>query len=277
MYLSDSVDGLDKLVGIEDEDVAVNGEKASEARPGSQLPAFSGAFTSAQVRDVFETEMDQDNSSERYGTSTIFEEAESISVGEVMKSPVLSEDESSDNSFWIDLGQSPLGSEYAGQTNKQKIASPLPPYWFTGRKNNKRISPKPTTKLYGSPLYDEKNGPHELGHVISFDAAVLSVSQELDRLKEVPEEEQFGETSPPLQNGKNSLNHLHSGEIQEEPGVSGPLPTGYASNFGANGSRLKDFSSTSRHHGLENGTTSEICSDVKESAIRRETEGEFRL
>nr|KYP45586.1 hypothetical protein KK1_032892 [Cajanus cajan] len=51
------------------------GDKASETRPGTQLPAFSGAFTSAQVRDVFETEMDQD-SSERDGTSTIFEETE---------------------------------------------------------------------------------------------------------------------------------------------------------------------------------------------------------
>lgn len=276
MYLSDSVDGLDKLVGIEDEDVAANGEKVSETRPGLQLPAFSGAFTSAQVRDVFETEMDQDNSSERDGTSTIFEEAESISVGEVMKSPVFSEDESSDNSFWIDLGQSPLGSDNAGQTNKQKIASPLPPYWFSGSKNHKRISPKPTSKIYGSPLYDDKNGPNE-GHVLSFDAAVLSVSQELDRVKEVPEEEQFAETSPTLQNGKTSLNHLHNGEIQEETGVSGPLPNEYVSTSGTNGSRLHNFTSTSRHCGLENGGTSEICAEVKESAIRRETEGEFRL
>ncbi|KAM2269174.1 hypothetical protein TB2_046921 [Malus domestica] len=49
--------------------------------------------------------------SDRDGASTIFEEAESISIGEVMKSPIFSEDESSDNSHWIDLGQSPFGSD----------------------------------------------------------------------------------------------------------------------------------------------------------------------
>ncbi|PKU69680.1 Molybdenum cofactor sulfurase [Dendrobium catenatum] len=48
----------------------------------SQMPAFSGAFTSAQVRNVVETEMDLDNNFERDGASTIFEETESVSVGE---------------------------------------------------------------------------------------------------------------------------------------------------------------------------------------------------
>ncbi|KAM6591491.1 uncharacterized protein LOC115715061 [Cannabis sativa] len=276
LYLSDSVDGLDKLVGIEDEEVAVNGEKTSETRPGLQLPAFSGAFTSAQVRDVFETEM-EDNCSERDVTSTIFEEAESISVGEVMKSPVFSEDESSDNSFWIDLGQSPLGSDHAGQMNKHKIASPLPPYWFSGKKNQKRVSPKPTSRIYGSPLYDDKDGSHEDRQVLSFDAAVLSVSQELDRVKEVPEEEQYADAMPSLPNGKKSSVYLHSGEIQEEPEESGTLSTECMSSSITNGSRLNDITSSYKHHNLENGTTSHFCSEIKESAIRRETEGEFRL
>ncbi|KAL0343610.1 UNVERIFIED_CONTAM: hypothetical protein Sangu_1248400 [Sesamum angustifolium] len=84
LYLSDSVDNFPGFG--EDEEASGNGEVNSETRPGSQLPAFSGAFTSAQVRDVFETEMEHDNSSDRDGTSTIFEETESISVGEVMKS-----------------------------------------------------------------------------------------------------------------------------------------------------------------------------------------------
>ncbi|XP_061352519.1 uncharacterized protein LOC133297398 isoform X4 [Gastrolobium bilobum] len=249
MYLSDSVDGFDKLAGIEDDDeVTGAGDKASETRQGLQLPAFSGAFTSAQVRDVFETEMDQD-SSERDGTSTIFEETESISVGEVIKSPVFSEDESSDNSYWIDLGQSPLGSDNVGQSNKQKIASPLPPFWFNGRRNQKQHSPKPTSKMYGSPMYDDREvipGPHDDRHVLSFDAAVL-MSQELDRVKEVPEEEHVDEVNHYSVNG-NGSDHLHVNEIVEEPETS-----------------------------EANGSTSEICPDVKESAIRRETEGEFRL
>ena len=272
MYLSDSVDGLDGLVGVEDDEVAGNAEKTTEIRPGSQLPAFSGAFTSAQVRDVFETEMDHENSSDRDGTSTIFEETESISVGEVMKSPVFSEDESSDNSFWIDLGQSPLGSDSAGQLNKQKLASPLPPFWFSGKKNNKRLSPKPTSKIYGSPMYDDKGvnlGSHDDHHMLSFDAAVLSVSQELDRVKEVPEEEQFSETDLSSRNNKGS-DHLHVHEIEEEPGISS------FSNSAINRSHNNNSTSGS-HHNLTNGSTAAICSEMKESAIRRETEGEFRL
>ncbi|KAL2477319.1 Pyridoxal phosphate (PLP)-dependent transferase superfamily protein [Forsythia ovata] len=93
------------------------------------------------VRDVFETDIEHDNSSDRDGTSTIFEETESISIGEVMKSPVFSEDKSSDNSLWIDLGQSPLGSKNAGHPSKHKANSPSPPVWFSGQKNNRRTSP----------------------------------------------------------------------------------------------------------------------------------------
>ncbi|OMO56770.1 hypothetical protein CCACVL1_26279 [Corchorus capsularis] len=268
LYLSDSVDGLDGLGGIEDNEVGTNGDKPSENRPGTQLPAFSGAFTSAQVRDVFESELDQDNSSDRDGASTIFEETESISVGEVMKSPVFSEDESSDNSLWIDLGQSPLGSDSAGQLNKHKIASPLPPIWFSGRKNNKR-SPKPTSKIYGSPIYDDKdvNLGHDDHHVLSFDAAVLSVSQDLDRVREIPEEEQFAGGNITSWNHKKASDHSHVHEIQEEQGTSKQLSS--VSSSAMNGARL--------NNGLANGSTSEMSSEIKESAIRRETEGEFRL
>ncbi|KAF8377484.1 hypothetical protein HHK36_030864 [Tetracentron sinense] len=279
-YLSDSMDDLDRLAVTEDE--AIDGSEilTPETRGGLQLPAFSGAFTSAQVRDVFETEMDQDNSSDRDGASTIFEEAESVSVGEVMKSPVFSEDESSDNSFWIDLGQSPFGSDNSGQLTKAKLGSPLPPLWFTGRKNHKRLSPKPASKVPRSPIYDERGinlRSHE-DHVISFDAAVLSVSQELDRVKEIPEEEQFAEIDPASGNSGKSADSLHVSEIQEEPEIrEEPILTGSKLSSTGNGSRLNTLTSGFRHGSLENGSTSEICQETKESAIRRETEGEFRL
>uniref|UniRef100_A0A2P2MLU7 Uncharacterized protein MANES_13G130600 n=1 Tax=Rhizophora mucronata TaxID=61149 RepID=A0A2P2MLU7_RHIMU len=278
LYLSDSVDGLDRLVGIEENEVVENSEKTAETHPGSQLPAFSGAYTSAQVRDVFETEMEQDNSSDRDGTSTIFEETESISVGEVMKSPVFSEDESSDNSFWIDLGQSPLGSDNAVQLSKTKLSSPLPPFWFLGRKNHKRLSPKPTSKIYGSPLYDDKGvnlGPHDDRHVLSFDAAVLSVSQELEQVKEVPEEEQFTKTSV-NQNKKGGLDHVNIHEIEEETGINNSLATSTLSNSAISRAH-PNRSSAVRQNGMANGSTAAICPEMKESAIRRETEGEFRL
>ncbi|XP_076931842.1 uncharacterized protein LOC143597140 [Bidens hawaiensis] len=228
LYLSDSVDGIPSLAGIEDDEIGGNADVVSESRPGPQLPAFSGAYTSAQVREVFDTEMEH-------------EESETFSVGEVMKSPVFSEDESSDNSLWIDLGQSPIGSDYSGQVNNKPdkaSTSPLPPFWFTGRNKIKQISsPKPTSKIANSPVYD-----HE-ARMLSFDAAVMSVSQELDRIKEDPQEDHFMEAT------NNTPNHHNFHEIEEE------TETGQ----------------------WENGSGSKITSQVKESAIRRETEGEFRL
>lgn len=212
-YMSDSMDNIPGF-GEEDEEFS---EVKSENR--SQLPAFSGAYTSAQVRDVFD-EMEHDNSSDRDGASTIFEETESISVGDMMKSPVFS-DESSDNSLWIDLGQSPLGSDHS---NKHKGSSPLPPAWFSTRKNNKLTS-------------ESNGGQNEDPHVLSFDAAVRSVSQDLDHFKEIPEDEPYSERS------YRTPDNRHFQEIEEE------------------GPEIKN---------------SEICVE-KENAIRRETEGEFRL
>ncbi|KAJ8513982.1 hypothetical protein OPV22_004416 [Ensete ventricosum] len=267
-YLSDSMDGLDMLHGSEDETINGNDESfMPDTHRGSQLPVFSGAFTSAQVRDVFESEMDQDNSSDRDGASTIFEETESISVGEVMKSPVFSEDESSDNSFWIDLGQSPFGSDHSGQLNKGRPGSPGPPSWFTGRKTHKKASPKLASRMSKSPIFDD--------HVLSFDAAVLSVSQELDHVKEDPGE-------GPSENGPKYARFQHVGEIEEEPKVkeaSGKRAVKFCST---NGSKVVRSSSVfGQHTGHENGLTSEMYHEnhmeVKESAIRRETEGEFRL
>ncbi|KAL2509354.1 uncharacterized protein Fot_33001 [Forsythia ovata] len=145
-YLSDSMDNFPGFG--EDEEVTGVAEVNSETRPQSQLPAFSGAFTSAQVRDVFETDIKHDNNSDRDGASTIFEETESIiSIGEVMKSSVFSEDESSDNSLWIDLGQILLGSKNAGHPSKHKTASPSPPVWFFGQKNNWRTFPNLSNAL----------------------------------------------------------------------------------------------------------------------------------
>ncbi|KAL8199366.1 hypothetical protein R6Q57_012934 [Mikania cordata] len=245
LYLSDSVDGMPRLAGIEDDEDNGNGDAMTESRPGPRLPAFSGAYTSAQVREVFDTEMEHDSISDRDGASTIFEESERFSVGEVMKSPVFSEDESSDNSLWIDLGQSPLGSDYGGdqENNKSGVSpSPMPPFWFTGQNKNKGLnkrlsSPKPTSKIANSPIYD-----HE-AQMLSFDAAVMSVSQELDRIKEHPQEDYF------VQATNNTPNHHNFHEIEEE-------------------------SETSKR---VNGSGSKVSFQAKESAIRRETEGEFWL
>lgn len=277
-YLSDSVDGLDAFAGVQD-DVNCNSEEPTpETRGGSQMPAFSGVFTSNQVRDVFELELDHDNSSDRDGASTIFEEAESISVGEVMKSPIFSEDESSDNSYWIDLGQSPFGSENSGQLTKQKTGSPLLPSWFSGKRSNKRFSPKTSSKLSKSPIYDDKRAKSPIyddrrvnlydDPVLSFDAAVLSVSQEIDHVREVPEEEQSPEAEHVSSGEKRPQRFQHVVEIEEESDSK--------LNSIVNGFRGNDRLSGRYHGDLEQASTSEICQE-KESAIRRETEGDFRL
>ncbi|KAJ0961048.1 hypothetical protein J5N97_000949 [Dioscorea zingiberensis] len=246
-YLGDSLDGLDGFIVDEDEEVDGNANVSAtdDTKQGSQLPAFSGVFTSAQVRDVFETEMDQDNSSDRDGASTIYEETESISVGDVMKSPAFSEDELSDNAFWIDLGQSPLQSENSGQLNRGDVRSPLPTSLSNGSKHHKRRSPRVgATKMLNNPVYDAR--------VFSFDAAVLSVSQELAHVKEVPEEE-------PQKCNRNSIDSRCATEIEEEAEVT-------------NGSEISNNNSNVGH---QNGQESMM--EMKESAIRRETEGDFRL
>ncbi|GLT92206.1 hypothetical protein SLE2022_100570 [Rubroshorea leprosula] len=271
-YLSDSVDGLDFTVEIEDEAANENEKSLHEKHGGSQMPAFSGVFTLNEVRDVFETEMDHDNnSSDRDGASTIFEEAETLSVGDLMKSPIFSEDESSDTSYWIDLGQSPIGSDYSGQLNKQKTGSPLTRSWFSGKRNNRHLSPKLKSRIPKSPMYeDSKINLTSQDPVLSFDAAVLSVSQELDLVKEIPEE-QPTETDFASGNGEKSTDSYHPTEIHEESSITDE-------------SVLADSKLTPKVNGLrtkyeisDNLSASEVQQEKKESAIRRETEGEFRL
>ncbi|KAK4797414.1 hypothetical protein SAY86_029740 [Trapa natans] len=262
-YLSDSMDGLDLFCG--DEDDLINSKKEEQAHPEtngqSQMAAFSGVFTSNQVRDAFDTEMEQDNSSERDGASTIFEDAESVSVGEVMKSPIFSEDDSSDNSYWIDLGHSPVGS-----------SSPsIPSSLISGKRNSKLFSRKPAPRIYRSPMYDDKQANCRLQEepALSFDAAVLSVSQELDHFKEIPEEEQVQVSAG--NNGKVNPPHLCA-EIHEEDEV-------YRSSS-VNGFRYDDNRATtkaSKSDNLGGPSKAEICRERNENAIKRETEGEFRL
>ncbi|KAK6938738.1 hypothetical protein RJ641_032246 [Dillenia turbinata] len=275
-YLSDSVDDLDVLAGIEDDRLNGSKELVPEAQQGSQLPAFSGVFTSNQVRDVFEAEMDQDNSSDRDGASTIFEETECISVGDVIKSPIFSEDESSDNSYWIDLGQSPFGSDNSDQLMKQKTVSPLPPSWFSDGRNNKRLSPKPASKISKCPIYNDGRMKLRLhqDQLLSFDAAVMSVSQDLDRVREIPEEEQFADSDPPLSIGRNA-DSLHVREIQGEDEMQEEsVLTDLKLSLTTNGFRSNNGFPQGND---ESVLTSEICPETKEGAIRRETEGEFRL
>ncbi|KAL0553644.1 hypothetical protein IC582_007544 [Cucumis melo] len=275
-YIGDSIDGLDVLAGIEDD--VINEDSETEKHPESRMPAFSGVFTPNQVRDVFETEMEHDNnSSDRDGASTIFEEAESISIGEVMKSPIFSEDESSDNSYWIDLGQSPFGSDNSDHLIKQKTWSPLPPSWFSGKRNNRKRSPKPASRLLKSPMCSNDkraNARHRNDSVLSFDAALLSMSQDFSCVQGIPEEEQSGEQDSCCGNvGSLRDSHVVS-EIQEDS------ETGEESarlSFASNGIHPANHTSEFWDLKRSNSTTSGAFNDLKESAIRRETEGEFRL
>lgn len=277
-YLSDSIDGLDAIAGLEEQECVGNEELLPDANTGTQLPAFSGVFTSSQVRDIFETDMDQDNSSDRDGASTIFEEGDSISAGEVMKSPLFSEDESPDNLFWIDLGQSPYRSDNSGQLNGTKLGSALPPSWFSGGKTQNLLSPKPAMKVSRSPIYDgrEVKFGQNGDQILSFDAAVLSATQELQDVKEVPEEE-CAETDPSLRNEQVYVDYQHVTEIQSEPEISEEPVLASSSRLSQHSNGYNNqFVSSPRVH-LDTCRSSKLCQETKDSAIRRETEGEFRL
>ncbi|KAK9053208.1 hypothetical protein SSX86_029840 [Deinandra increscens subsp. villosa] len=190
LYLSDSMDGIPALAGIGDDEAAGKGEGIPESSAGAFLPAFSGAYTPSQVRDVFETEMEHD------AASPIFEETGNLCAGEVIKSPVFSEDESSENSMWIDLGQSPLGSQ------SEIINSPLPPpSWFKGSNGARQ-------ELAGKQVNNKEiDSPHLVNEVLSFDAAVHNVKK-----SEIFEEK--------AQETQIKLKHT---EIQEEPETKKPI------------------------------------------------------
>ncbi|KAJ8762132.1 hypothetical protein K2173_007282 [Erythroxylum novogranatense] len=267
-YLDDSMDGIDVLAGIEEDDISCNEDNAPEKQGGSQMPAFSGVFTPNQVRDVIETEMEHDNSSDRDGASTIFEEAESFSVGEVMRSPIFSESESSENSYWIDLGHSPLMSDNCQQSNNQKTGSPFSPSWMSGKRFIKRFSPKLSSKSKKTAISD-KNQQNNRMHddpVLSFDVAVLSVSEELNHAKGIPEEECRDK----------NVDSRRAEEIQgeqvinEEENLADPMLINTTNGFIPTISSLK-------HDAAESPSGRNISRESKQSAIRRETEGEFRL
>eukprot|EP01018_Ginkgo_biloba_P001366 Gb_04232 [translate_table: standard] len=303
-YLSDSIDGMDGTI-VEDE--RSNEEEDDEFVPevpgGSQLPAFSGAFSLSQVRDVFESEMDNEYSSDRDGGSTIFEEIESVSVGEVMKSPVFSEDEI-DNLLCIDLGQSPLGLENSIHFNRSKPGSPHLPHWFS---NKKQLTSATRTRPSESPIYDEEH--HDSGankeQIVSFDAAVLSVSQELERPKAASSgencspstggDEQWAEPDPSL--GQNKVEESSQNSELGNPGQSPfrqqskSLPNHPKTNRNSVIQGANEDNNTSVNARRENGLAEQESpnwmmkmdkgslnvSKTKENAIRRETEGEFRL
>ncbi|GKA44593.1 pyridoxal phosphate-dependent transferase [Tanacetum coccineum] len=86
----------------------------SSRTKSDEVTAFSGVLTHSLVRDVYETELE-------HGGSTVFDETEIFSV---MKSPDATDDESPEDSMWINLGQGPFGSPSS--------VMPLPPpFWFT--------------------------------------------------------------------------------------------------------------------------------------------------
>ncbi|KVI09031.1 uncharacterized protein LOC112500558 [Cynara cardunculus var. scolymus] len=136
-YSSDSMAGFPQSGRTQDDEVDGKDEVIPENHTGIQLPAFSGAFTPSEVRDVYETEMEHGNSTDRDGGSPVFEENEIFS--DVLKSPVFTEEESPEDSMWIDLGQSPFGSQPV------LAGSHLPPPpWFTRKnRNNRKFDPQP--------------------------------------------------------------------------------------------------------------------------------------
>ncbi|KAL0926849.1 hypothetical protein M5K25_003102 [Dendrobium thyrsiflorum] len=213
-YLSEFADGGDCFNQAEEDAVNVNEE--------TMVADTSSLYTAPQDRDLNENEIDKDKNSATYEGSNIIEETDSI--GEIMKSPIFSDDESCDSSLWIYLGQSPSGSENSSQHKRGKLVSQLPVSWFSGEKNHKRLG----TKIKKDP-------------------------------KEDP----------------------HSSVIQEEI-VQEAIEPQVVESSSTDGVKANSSITVFAHHKFhENDSRSEICKENVEhtykSAIRRETEFEFRL
>lgn len=189
-YLSDIPEGRDATAqeedgsnesGLDDDDCGI------EFHGGSQLPAFSGPFSSVHVRDVFESEMGYDNSSDKDGASTVCDEMDDISVEEIMKSPVFSE-EDNENLMCIDLGESPVAPKTSVNARRSPFGKLGLRQLHDGISNRTRGNQSSTETATRSsreaagngPIYDEeKQNPEIKGEIMSFDAAVSSVSQDI--------------------------------------------------------------------------------------------------
>lgn len=153
-YLSDSADERDSKCAGDDADDDKKEIVPKFHRGSDHLPAFSGTFSSLQVRDVFESEMDSSFRDE------VSEDIETGSVGEVMQSPICSEDEN-ENMLCIDLGQSPFGSEHFRSSPFRKVNPP--------KSTHKHLPPRSPK----SPFYGQAN---QNSTVISSDPPMSSAS-----------------------------------------------------------------------------------------------------
>ncbi|KAJ3670120.1 hypothetical protein LUZ60_010444 [Juncus effusus] len=248
--------------GYLEDDFMVTTPKAAEfsSNKESGLPAFSGAFTGDQMREVIQTETDLENlenGSDKDNASTIYEESENLSVGELMKSPAFS-DGSSENNYWVDLGQSPFGSDNGNSPFRGRkklglgLGSPLPS-WFRKNKSN--------NKLPKSPLFDGNNGSNsnnvksKSNNVMSFDAAVeASRSSQKNpwTVNEIQEEEEEEEEIDSHNNNSNS-------ESKRTPETK--LHNGPSTSYSNGSTHFENRAESSRENAM----------------IKRETEGEFRL
>nr|GEW01990.1 B3 domain-containing protein At1g49475-like [Tanacetum cinerariifolium] len=95
--------------------------------------------------------------------SPVFDETE---IFFVMKSPVVTHDESPEDSMWIDLGQSPIGSPSS--------VMPLPPpFWFTRKDRNNNVKKVETfeVKTHSPEIqeeYEAESSFRVLGRRVSF-------------------------------------------------------------------------------------------------------------
>ncbi|KMZ61974.1 hypothetical protein ZOSMA_49G00430 [Zostera marina] len=131
-----------------------DGIQVSDHRRESDMSVFSGAYTSTKVMEVCETE--ERNRVNYYGGSDQWDETDNVFIGEIMKSPVLSDEDGT-----------PADTQYSDDAN--------PPPWFVTRKNH----PITTSSLTSKPV----------DHLLSFDSAVLSISQKSNHIhRKNPEE-----------------------------------------------------------------------------------------
>eukprot|EP01018_Ginkgo_biloba_P025937 Gb_02844 [translate_table: standard] len=307
-----------------------SGEKEDQIG-GFELPAFSGPFSALKAKDVFESEIDYNSC--RDGVSTNLEDMENASVGEVIKSPMFSEDEN-ENLFCIDLGQSPPASHSAdssrGSPFTKQNSSDI---GFSHTKSHNRLF----TRSQKNPLYDHdssvrsdeldlpkdgSDGPtlfseisigdkHSQSEKTGTDPSLLhrDTNGKLHKFELLePGESPFNGEQKIEMNGSNEMGSsgrigsrrfpkqnklafiLENQETAEADRVDSPIPEPIRTLPGQVSEITACNEDTKKHApngSFENGNSSLIVSKrqnhspkhskTKENAIRRETEGEFRL
>jgi len=110
------------------------------------------------VRDVCESEMGYDNSFDKDGASIVCDEMDDLSVEEIMKSLIFSEEEN-DNLMCIDLDESPVAPKTSTNARKSPYGKLVLCQLHDDVSNRTRCNQSSIETATRSPMEAAENGP----------------------------------------------------------------------------------------------------------------------